>query len=598
VREADEIVRLVLAGGLSLAAPLALGLALARALGAAERGAERAALAFALGTGAASLALLVLRAGDVPVPLWSLAAVALAGLAFARDLRGPAPADASPAWVRAVDAASAVLAALLFLAALGPETAWDGFEYHLPIAQAWAEGPLRALPGMLDAELRAGVDLLYVPAVAAGAPDAAAALSAGFAAALAAWVRAEARRRAGAAAGSLAGLFTLLVPFTLEEGVATTVDLAVAVYGFGALLCADRWNRGGAPRDLLLAAGLAAFAANAKLHAAVLAPVLGVLLLCGGRRPSAARLAGAAALGAALAAPWLVKTALTTGNPLFPLFGEWLGYGPSSAAHLAWKRADAYYYVHVERSAAGFARYLASLTFGRTYHVSGLLGPLPLALAPFAAHRLARPTAVLAALCALLFALQFLFMPALRFGAPLLPFVAVAAAVGGARLARSGAGLRGLLAVALGVCVAGFAAGAAARLLPRVAALREPEAYERAQHPAQDRLRRVVARATPVVAIPRGAVSWMPQPVYNLHWSRNGELFFDARTPPDAALALLRERGVRSLVIDARTGGVPRGRVGHPIVDAWLASGDAELVPDPHPLPAWRDRVWRLVELR
>lgn len=600
MREAGEIAWLVLVGGLSVAAPLALGLWLARAIGAAERGAERAALAYALGTGAASLALLGLRALDVPVPPWALAGVALAGLPAARDLRAPtAPArDATPGWVRLVDAASLALAALLFVAALGPETAWDGFEYHLPIAQAWAGGPVRALPGMIDAELRAGVDLLYVPAVAAGAPDAAAALSAGFASALAAWVRAEARRRAGAAAGSLAGLFALGVPFTLAGGVATTVDLAVGLYGFGALLCADRWNRGGPARDLVLSAVLAAFAANAKLHAAVLAPALGVLLVFGGRRPPLRRLAGCAALGAALAAPWLVKSGLTTGNPLFPLFGEWLGYGPTDAVHLAWKRADTYYYVHVERSAAGFLRYLASLTFGHTYHVSGLLGPLPLALAPFAAHRLARPTAWLAGLLAVLFGLQFVFMPALRFGAPLLPFVAVAAAVGGARVARSGTLARGVLALALVACALGFAAGAAVRLLPRVAALRDPTGYERAAHPAQDALRRVVARGTPVVAIPRGAVSWMPQPVYVLHWSRNGELFFDARTPPDEALALLRERGVRSLVIDAKTAGVPPGRVGHPIVDAWLAAGRAELVPDPHPLPAQRGRVWRLVELR
>ena len=130
---------------------------------------------------------------------------------------------------------------------------------------------------------------------------------------------------------------------------------------------------------------------------------------------------------------------------------------------------------------------------------------------------------------------------------------------------------------------------------PRLAALRAPDAYERAALPAQATLREVVARGESVVAIPRGAVSWMPQPVYNLHWSRNGELFFDERTAPDVALALLRERGVRSLVVEA-----PRGRVrrvDHPIVDAWLAEGAATLVPDPNPLPAHRDRVWRLVAL-
>jgi hypothetical protein len=526
----------------------------------------------------------------------ALAAIALVGLPALRDRVAAAPAAPEARLARAFDVASAGVAALLGVAALAPEVAWDAVEYHLPMIQAWVAGPIRAIPGMLDAEFRAGVDLLFVPAVAANEPDAAASISAGFAAALAALVRAEARRRAGAVPGSLAGLFTLLVPFTLAEGSAATVDLAVGAYGFAALLAADRWNREGRIESLTLAALCLGFVANAKLHAVVLMPVALALVLLGGRTPPALPLLWRAALSAALTVPWLAKTALTAGNPVFPLLAGVFGHGPSSPELLAWKRGDVYYYVAVERSVPGFFRYLASLTFGRTYHVSGLLGPLPLALAPLAWTRPSRSTLVLIALLALLFALQFVFMPALRFGAPLLPFYALAAAVGGARLARSGDAGRRAVAAALVVAGAIAAVGAVRQLVPRVVALGAPAAYERAALPAQATLREVVARADPVVAIPRGAVSWMPKPVYNLHWSRNGEMFFDERTAPDAALTLLRERGVRSVVIEA-----PRGRarrVGHPIVDVWLAEGSARLVPDPNPPPAHRDRVWRMVTLQ
>src|SRR5262249_28836590 len=157
-----------------------------------------------------------------------LAAVALAGLPRLRETRGPRPGGAETAgWVRAIDAAGVAVALLTFAAALAPETHWDGFEYHLPLAQAWSEGPIRELPGRLAAELRAGVDLLYIPAVAAGEPDAAASVSACFAAALAALVRAEVRRRSSPGAGSLAGLLALIAPFALENATSTYVDLGV-----------------------------------------------------------------------------------------------------------------------------------------------------------------------------------------------------------------------------------------------------------------------------------------------------------------------------------------------------------------------------------
>lgn len=593
MRSPAELAALLGAGALAPLAYLALGLWIARALRLTERGSERLALAYAFGTGAASLAILALRALDWPLPWWGLAALAASGALARRDLRGGA--IERPRWARAFDAAALLVAGVLLVAALAPETAWDGFEYHLPMVQAWTAGPLRVLPGLIDAEFRAGVDLLYVPAVALGQPDAAAAVSAGFAAALAAALRAECTRRASAAAGSVAALFVLLVPFTVDAAPSTYVDLGVGLYGFLALLAADRWSRSGEASQLTRCALLLAFAANAKLHAAILVPAAAGLVLAGGRPPPLGALLSRGAALAALTLPWFAKAAITSGNPLFPLFGEWLGHGPSSAEHLAWKRGHVYYYVKVDRDLPGFLRYLASLTFGRTYHVSGLLGPLPLALAPLAAARPARPTAVLIAVLAALFALQFAFMPALRFGTPLLPFLGIAAAVGGLRLARSGDAARAALVAAVGASALAATAPALATLAPRLGALRDPAAYERRVAPVQVGLRTVVARGEPVVAIPQGAVSWMPKPVYNLHWARNGELFFDGRTPPAQARELLRARGVHSLAIDAPAGA--RERVGHPIVDAWLASGEATLRPDPDPPPAGRGRVWRLVDL-
>ncbi len=613
MRDAVSLLELWAAGVVPSLAYLALGLRLLRPLGVAASGAERLALGFVFGTGAASLAILLLRALGVPlpVPVWA----ALAALAMLWPRRGPfhrAPAGAPPTgWVRAVEGATLAVAGLTFPAALAPETAWDGFEYHLPLVLAWSEGPIRALPALIDAEFRAGIDLLYVPALSSGQPDAAAAVSAGFALALAALIRAEASRRASPAAGALAGFFALVVPFAVESAPTTYTDLGTGAYGFVALLFADRWNRGADRGTLLVSALCLGFAVNAKLHAAILCPAALAIVILGGRRPPARLLAACAALVALVMTPWFVKVALTTGNPFFPFLGAWLGTGPTDAQNIAMRRLRLLANYSAPRDVAGLLQYLASLTFGRNPHVSGMIGPLPLALAPIALRRLSRATATLAAVLALLVVLQFFYMPALRFGTPLLPFVAIAAALGGQRLADQGRAARGVVALALSLSAAHHLWGLVAFDVPRVAALADPRAYERAVVPDQDALREMVARAEPVVAIPMGAVAWMPKPVYNRLWERNGELYFFGTmlwdrhgererfrgTPPAKALALLRRRGVRSLVLDVETPLPADGSLGHPIVDVWLRSGQATLARDVEPLPARGGRVWLLVRL-
>jgi hypothetical protein len=602
VRDAADLFQLFVAGVVPCLAYAAVGLWLLRALRLPARGAERAALAFVFGTGAASLLLLILYGVGLHVPLWALALVALLGVPALRGRPADAPpAPAAPTWIQLVDALTLASALLLGLAALGPETYWDSFEYHLPIARAWAEGGIRPLPGVLDAELRAGIDLLYGPALAAGQLDAAASVSAGFACALAALVRAEAGRRATPGAGSLAGLFVLLAPLVLESASSCYVDLGAGAYGFLALLFADRWNREGDTRLIPATALCLAFAVNAKLNLAALAPAVLALVWLGGRRPSCRQLQIGAGWVLALVTPWCVKVALTTGNPFFPFFGDAFGLGGYDPRHLALRTYRLSTDFPIPRSPYGYLTYLVTLAIGHNSHGSRLLGPLPWLLAPLAIQRLSRATTALLGVLIVLSLLQFVYMPALRFATPILPFVAIAAAVGGARLAQFHPLGRSVLQVGLaGVALMQFVDLGRA-YLPRIAALRNPHAYERQQFPDQVALREAVARATPVVAIPKGAVAWMPKPVYVLHWERNGELFMDRilplKTPPGVALALLLSRGVRSLVLDVALPVPADGTVGNPTVDAWIRVGKARVRGGPHDLRAGRRRVWVTVDL-
>jgi len=112
----------------------------------------------------------------------------------------------------------------------------------------------------------------------------------------------------------------------------------------------------------------------------------------------------------------------------------------------------------------------------------------------------------------------------------------------------------------------------------------------------------MVADGVGVVAIPKGAVLWMPRPVYVLHWERNGELFFDRvlgrRTPPEDALALMHRRGVGTVILERPEAGLPREGTGHATVDAWIAAGRAARRVDVAPRASRPGHVYVRVDLR
>ena len=135
-------------------------------------------------------------------------------------------------------------------------------------------------------------------------------------------------------------------------------------------------------------------------------------------------------------------------------------------------------------------------SFGSNPHVSGLIGPLPLALAPFALRRLSRPTARVGghAGCAVRSAVRH---PCRRcasarrccrsWRSPPRWAVTPSGVARGPRRAASWVWPSLLLALHHGAALA-------ARYGPRLAALRHPAAYERRMFPDQIALREVVSR--------------------------------------------------------------------------------------------------------
>jgi hypothetical protein len=106
----------------------------------------------------------------------------------------------------------------------------------------------------------------------------------------------------------------------------------------------------------------------------------------------------------------------------------------------------------------------------------------------------------------------------------------------------------------------------------------------------------MVARAEAVVAIPMGAVLWMPKPVYLLIGERNGEMFA-GRDSPRHVLGVLERRGVRSFVLPVRAPVTFDGSIDHRLFGEWIRRGWLRPRSDVPPLPAFPGEAWVLMDL-
>ena len=290
------------------------------------------ATALLLGWLAAGLALLGLAVLGLfrPAVLGPVALLALAGAGSARAVAVEAwrawTVPAAPA-VRAVRWITGAVLAAVAATLLAPETHIDALIYHLGIAgRAVATGRLTAPSGNFLHHFPLLTELLRGWGLALGGEPAARLWTLGGLVAGAAAVRAALAPLSGPAWG-WAG-FGLWATSPLAEGMAMggKPDVFTAAFGVAALSALARGGRRGA----LVAGLLAGAASGSKLQGFVVVPILAVLALRrpGGRRAVAVALVLAGA--AAAAGPWLAKSALLTGDPVYP-FGK-RGWGMTAAA--------------------------------------------------------------------------------------------------------------------------------------------------------------------------------------------------------------------------------------------------------------------------
>ena len=322
-----------------------------------------------LATGLAGLILIVHILGTagllgpaVSIGLTAIGAVALLGGLRRARLRPP------PGWLWL---GLPGLAVLLTAAASPPGTLWsseyggyDALSYHIQLPQEWlAAGHTRPvehnaysfLPGGLEALFThlghltlapttpgpnglpgdgllagghgsSGWRLLSIQYLHAALAIAAAGAVASMTRRLA--QRAGLRRTQRRAASAIAGGLVLCTPWTVVVGSLAYNEMGVLLLGAAAMAVAVRATHASVSRGTL-AAVLVGVACLIKPTALVfVAPVVGLLLITAvPRRRLELTLTAAAVAGAVTLSPWLVRNAVLTGNPVFPLATDTLGTG-------------------------------------------------------------------------------------------------------------------------------------------------------------------------------------------------------------------------------------------------------------------------------
>lgn len=323
-------------GGLLLRAAAALYvLALARAAGALAlrrfrlwfaSTAEQAVYECALGLGLLSYALFALGLCG----LWTREAFLVLLALGAYPAWRARPKLALPALTDHVEAAlAAVLAAAALKAVIAsgaPPADWDALAVHLEMPRIYARsGAFTPVLWMFHGMDAMAAGLFFVPALAFGAEGLCPLLMSLFgglmlAAVLAGGTTLAGRRPALAAAALLA----CSPAFAAVIGSCGS-DFAVGLWGMLAFGAAYHGRRGG-KGWLLLSGVFAGLAAATKISGLLLGAALFPVILHDCRKRGEAGLARLWAGAAVLAcAPWLIRCAAYTGNPVFPYFPALFG---------------------------------------------------------------------------------------------------------------------------------------------------------------------------------------------------------------------------------------------------------------------------------
>ena len=380
----------------------------------------------------------------------SIGAVSLAllwrQLPWLRSLK-PASMDSIPGFFKVLLAVAWVVYGLLYFRyALSPETSFDGMSYHLGLVNLWNHAHGLPRIGDMYAALPSGMEMLYLFAFSIGRHSSATLVHFSFLMLLPVLMVLYGIRFGlprGSAAFAATVVFT--TPLVGWDGSVAYNDVALMVAGFTSVYFLQMWRGDRLPANLMAASALAGFAFAIKYTGCFVILLVIVVAIWELRRESHARLARtvclAAALGAVVPAPYLIRNCLWFHNPI-AFFGNSIFRNP-------------YFHVSFERSIVQGQAHPNGVTWGDLpleltiggpiLHES--LGPIYL-LAPLALLGLLWPKSRFLVFAALVLAIIYPMNKGARFLMPVLPFLLLAVGFVLGRVRRAGVFLLGALSIA------------------------------------------------------------------------------------------------------------------------------------------------------
>jgi hypothetical protein len=309
--------------------------------------------------------------------------------------------------------------------ALAPEIQSDGITYHLGLPYEYVR-----LGGFPDRAhfydvIPQGMEMLFTMAFAFGRHAAAKLVDLGiFAAGVSLILRIGRRLGMSDAASLVAAVFYWSAPVIGLTGSSSYNDAALVFFTLAAFYLLLMWRDKAQTRYLLLAGVSAGFCYAIKFPGIFAAAAAMLFVLANGKAQLGARLRNAVLLGvgiASMTAPWMIRSAVLTRNPLAPLMNE--------------RFPNAYFHLRTDREIAAGMRTLRDvkpmqvpweLAFGD--HLTGTFGPM-LFLLPVGLMASPKPQARVVLVAAVILAIPWWSNTGARFLMPAVTLASLAVAL-------------------------------------------------------------------------------------------------------------------------------------------------------------------------
>ncbi len=288
--------------------------------------AEQWGVAALIGPGLVGIAIFLVGLINLPAALGLAVILAVAGLAIHVLDRGHWPGISAPSpYVLVI--AIALLIGLVNAIAPTDSMGWDALAYHLAVPKLWLQaGRITYIPFIHHSNFPFAIDALHLPGLQFGGEAGAKSVTwwVGVAGVFA--VFGAARARYGSAAGWIASMAFAFCPVVLWEFGSGYIDVAHGFFaGLAMLAAADERPK---PLQIALFSGLACATKYTGLQTVVAIAIVVGISAALGRSEGRGRIRAVAlgTIGAlVLAAPFLVRNVINTGNPVYPFLYERLG---------------------------------------------------------------------------------------------------------------------------------------------------------------------------------------------------------------------------------------------------------------------------------